>query len=257
MSQVKETLHNTLTQQDFSQENDTFSDIEKYKWMAKTYATIENAIAVLSDLKEDKSYIYHGALATELGLESNQRNEIESIWEEDIFAKMHPEDLLEKHVLELQFFQFLKKIPIENRHHYYTTCRIRMQNHTGKLVWVQHRMYYVANFSNSIWLALCLYNILPEKLFLDNYPGQIVHSFSGIATIPNPSQQTSILSLREIEVLQLIRQGKLSKEVAQQLSISINTVNRHRQNILEKLRVDNSIEACRVAEKMQLINHEF
>ena len=36
----------------------------------------------------------------------------------------------------------------------------------------------------------------------------------------------------------------MSKDIAQTLSISINTVNRHRQNILEKLQVNNSIEAC-------------
>jgi len=45
----------------------------------------------------------------------------------------------------------------------------------------------------------------------------------------------------------------LSKEIADTLSISINTVNRHRQNILERLRVNNSIEACRIAEFMGLL----
>jgi DNA-binding NarL/FixJ family response regulator len=44
----------------------------------------------------------------------------------------------------------------------------------------------------------------------------------------------------------------MSKEIASDLSISINTVNRHRQNILEKLHVDNSIEACRIAKGLNL-----
>ncbi|MCG4719976.1 response regulator transcription factor, partial [Bacteroides intestinalis] len=50
-----------------------------------------------------------------------------------------------------------------------------------------------------------------------------------------------------------INKGKMSKDIAQTLSISINTVNRHRQNILEKLQVNNSIEACRIAKELHLL----
>ena len=62
-----------------------------------------------------------------------------------------------------------------------------------------------------------------------------------------------MLSEREKEILQLIDQGRLSKEIADALSISIHTVNRHRQNILSKLGVSNSIEACRIAKRLNLI----
>lgn len=253
MKQIKSTLNDVLLDQDFSEGKNLVNDLKKYKIMAQTYTHIENAIVVLSDMRDNRSYIYHGLLAKELGLEKRE-NEIESIWEEEIFAKMHPDDLLTKHILELQFFQFLKKIDLSNRNQYYTTCRIRMHNNANQYVWIQHRMYYAASLENgSIWLALCLYNALPEKLYDKNFPGQIVHTLSGQATIPNSSQESSILSEREIEILRLIQIGKISKEISNQLSISINTVNRHRQNILEKLRVDNSIEACRIAEKMSLL----
>ncbi|MFV0588025.1 response regulator transcription factor, partial [Bacteroides reticulotermitis] len=62
-----------------------------------------------------------------------------------------------------------------------------------------------------------------------------------------------LLSSREKEILQLIDRGKISKDISELLSISKNTVDRHRQNILEKLRVKNSIEACRIAKLMKLI----
>lgn len=45
----------------------------------------------------------------------------------------------------------------------------------------------------------------------------------------------NVLSLREIEVLSLIVQGYINKEVADKLSISITTVITHRRNIMEKL----------------------
>lgn len=43
------------------------------------------------------------------------------------------------------------------------------------------------------------------------------------------------LSTREIEVLKLVAAGKLNKEIAKELNISINTVLTHRKNITAKL----------------------
>lgn len=43
------------------------------------------------------------------------------------------------------------------------------------------------------------------------------------------------LSIREIEVLRLIASGKLNKEIADKLCISVNTVITHRKNISTKL----------------------
>ena len=64
---------------------------------------------------------------------------------------------------------------------------------------------------------------------------------------------SNFLSAREKEILKMIQLGKKSKEVAESLFISINTVNRHRQNILEKMRVSNTTEACTLAAKLRWI----
>lgn len=50
-----------------------------------------------------------------------------------------------------------------------------------------------------------------------------------------PQEQASPLSDREKEVLSLIVQGYINKEIAQQLNIGITTVITHRKNIMEKL----------------------
>ena len=64
---------------------------------------------------------------------------------------------------------------------------------------------------------------------------------------PSPSPQTfSPLTKREAEILRLIQKGLLSKEIADRLCVSIHTVNIHRQNLLRKLGVQNSIEAIRI-----------
>jgi hypothetical protein len=50
----------------------------------------------------------------------------------------------------------------------------------------------------------------------------------------------NVLSRRELDVVQLIREGLSSKEIAQKLTISLKTVEVHRYNILKKLHLRNT-----------------
>ncbi len=52
-----------------------------------------------------------------------------------------------------------------------------------------------------------------------------------------PEPEKEILSPREIEVLKLIVEGLLNKEIAERLNIGLTTVISHRKNIFEKLGV--------------------
>lgn len=60
---------------------------------------------------------------------------------------------------------------------------------------------------------------------------------------PKKNKETESLTAREIQVLELLSKGLLYKEIAFQLSISIDTVKRHCFNIYEKLHVSNRTEA--------------
>lgn len=66
-----------------------------------------------------------------------------------------------------------------------------------------------------------------------------------IASFQSPKQnnETENLTAREKQVLELLSKGLLYKEIAVQLSISIDTVKRHCFNIYEKLHVSNRTEA--------------
>lgn len=48
------------------------------------------------------------------------------------------------------------------------------------------------------------------------------------------------LSIREIDIIKLIKEGLSSKEIAVKLSLSIRTVEVHRHNILKKLKLNNT-----------------
>ena len=48
-------------------------------------------------------------------------------------------------------------------------------------------------------------------------------------------RRTDLLTPREAEVLQLIAEGKINKQIAAELSLSIKTVEKHRQRLMDKL----------------------
>ncbi|MBS1750749.1 MAG: response regulator transcription factor [Bacteroidetes bacterium] len=56
----------------------------------------------------------------------------------------------------------------------------------------------------------------------------------------NEKPDVNLLSQREVEIINLIRQGQSSREIAQQLEITLKTVEVHRHNILKKLNLKNT-----------------
>lgn len=55
------------------------------------------------------------------------------------------------------------------------------------------------------------------------------------------------LTMREAEVLQLIAEGMTNKQVAQELNLSIKTIEKHRHALMDKLELDNVAELVRYA----------
>ncbi len=69
----------------------------------------------------------------------------------------------------------------------------------------------------------------------------------------NVSIQSSDLTSREREILQLIADGQTTSQAAEQLAISPHTATRHRANLMRKLGVHNQAELVRTAVQRGLI----
>ncbi len=84
--------------------------------------------------------------------------------------------------------------------------------------------------------------------------GKILREFAGqaqrAASTPLPGAE---LSLREKEVLELVTQGKSNKETATALAIAENTGKNHLKNILEKLHLENRVQAAMFALREGLV----
>jgi DNA-binding CsgD family transcriptional regulator len=253
MNNSRSLLDTKLLSQRFETVLDAGVQLENCQHIAQMYATIEKGISVLSDLKTRQSYIYPGGLDEQLGLDENN-TEIRSIWEDELLTRIHPQDLQRKYRLEFQFFQLLKSVEVAQRLDYEAVSKLRIRNKEGNYVFVKHRILYLKGLEGDIVrFVLCLYNMLYDHPEFDIPQGVIVNTKSAEVIEYDNQQFDNKLSSREKEILQLIQYGRRSKEIASKLAVSINTVHRHRQNILQKLKVSSAIEACRVAQNMGLL----
>jgi len=63
-----------------------------------------------------------------------------------------------------------------------------------------------------------------------------------LGAIGEPSKDRPVLTTRELEVLQLIVNGKSNREIAAVLGLSVNTVSVHRANVMQTLGIHNTAE---------------
>lgn len=242
---------NMYLSQCFAEDENEERQMAEWKLLARIYALTENAIVSMGDNKLNCSYCYFGGLADVLGLTAEERQDtFPSLYEDFIFHRADADDLAHRHADEVAFVHFLKPLPIECRRDYYLSDFMQMRDKEGNYRGVEHRLFpMVASSTGSFRLMACVYTLARDE----HRQARIINTRTGEVRVLSNKDYENVLSQREREVLRLIDQGKLSKEIADILSISINTVNRHRQNILEKLNVDHAIEACKVARVMGLL----
>jgi DNA-binding NarL/FixJ family response regulator len=76
-----------------------------------------------------------------------------------------------------------------------------------------------------------------------------LHQLDGKSTdrAGRPRSRNARLTSREMEVLQLIAEGKANKETAAELGISIKTVEKHREKVMSKLNIHDTAGLTRYA----------
>lgn len=138
------------------------------------------------------------------------------------------------------FGEFAASNP-EHFMHYFVSMQIVL-THRNFFTSPQHRHHTIvltpSNDPNSQLQDFhCLCVNVPETMLIKELLN-LQHSGhphgEHIPQMPHQAQEKA-LSDREIEVLSLVAQGKINKEIADQLCIGLTTVITHRKNIQEKL----------------------
>jgi DNA-binding NarL/FixJ family response regulator len=100
-------------------------------------------------------------------------------------------------------------------------------------------------------LVVAVETLLEDKLFFTQTISEIL--LDGFLEKPQPSRTENMLTKREVEIVQLLAQGKSNKEVATELNISLRTAETHRANIMNKLQLHSVQDLVRYAVKNKMV----
>jgi DNA-binding CsgD family transcriptional regulator len=162
---------------------------------------------------------------------------------------IHPDDLDAFNELMIQMYdQYLPDLPREEQMEYIQVFEFRAKAPCRGEGWVRitTRMQILDFNAEGDPIQLAVVDISPDQTPQAEVRATLTNAKTGEIipfTIDRPAE--SELSKREAEILSLIGIGMYSKEISDRLSISINTVNNHRQNILKKMNVSNMPEAVK------------
>lgn len=108
-------------------------------------------------------------------------------------------------------------------------------------------MGYLLKESGEKELFEAIYDVHQGKKYFKNKISDLL-----INDISVPSQDR-LLTDRELTIVRMVADGKITKEIADKLSISVRTVETHRSKIMKKLKVSNASEMIRLAYDKKLI----
>ena len=104
-------------------------------------------------------------------------------------------------------------------------------------------------------LLTAIASVRKGKVYLS--PGicdKVINGFLGPVTSTTSPSSWSQLTVREREVTKLIAEGKKSREVAEYLSVSLKTVEKHRSNLMRKLDLHSVSEITKYAIANSLVS---
>lgn len=169
--------------------------------------------------------------------------------------RIHPDDKKQIVDYQIEHGKFIYSLPIEERNDYSQIFQYRMLNAKGQYVNVISRQQVIEKDSiGHAWIIMGIMDISPDQIPNERIKRTVINRKTGeIVSTTSLISSDNKLTDREKEILLLICDGYMSKEIAYKLKISLYTVNNHRKNILSKLKVDNVIEAINLARSYGII----
>jgi DNA-binding CsgD family transcriptional regulator len=247
-------LDQIFSHQIFDVDDADYMEFEKKVCLLERLSEVENSSVSVVDLYK-KRYIFLGSRNLE-----PFENHLGEYKPQDAFyyiQLMHPDDMPIVMDSYRRSFKFFLDLPEEERKDYKLIINYRQRNKIGKYLNVIVQLVVLElDKKGNIWLVLILDDLLPDKISFEGVNRRLIHIKTGKIYLFKDeleSNKKTILSTREVEVLGLVSKGFASKEIADKLFLSINTVNNHRQNILEKVKASNTSEAVNYARNLGLL----
>jgi PAS domain S-box-containing protein len=175
------------------------------------------------------------------------------------FRTLHPEDKLRLERIHKDQFAFLYSQPVSQRKDYRYSTDFRVYRKDGAVIWILTQDSFIALDESgrpSLAFEICT-DVTHLKrgnvmtLSISKYDS--VDGFVNEKKTYYPLKIDTTFTDREVEILQQLRLGLSSKEIAKKLFISELTVFKHRRNMIQKAGVTNTISLVNYAISNELI----
>jgi DNA-binding CsgD family transcriptional regulator len=184
-----------------------------------------------------------------------KRSDYEKSGQDFFVHKIHPDDALNLSLKSISVHKIFKGFSRDEKLNHKIISEYRMLNAQDKYTrLIEQYQIIELDKKGQMWLLMGAVDISPNQEENSSVKSQLLNFRTGqFIPLEVPEKPQMELTKREKEVLSLVKGGYLSKEISNKLSISLHTVNTHRQRFLEKLGANNSFEAVMFASKFGLL----
>lgn len=250
---IQEIFFKYLLQLNFDEQNLDYSLLEKHLVSLRLLADTTNSGIAVFDFSKRQMVFFSNNYGQALGYE---RSQYESMGQQFFAEKIHQDDTLKLSINGVSLLKLFLSFSRDEKLNHKIINEYRILNAKGQYARLieQHQMLEL-DLTGQPWLMLSIVDISPNQDINEGIKSQLLNFRTGsILPVEIPSKPQFELTNRELEILKLVRDGFLSKEISDILSISVHTVNTHRQRFLEKIGADNSMEAVMFASKYGLLD---
>jgi DNA-binding CsgD family transcriptional regulator len=243
--------HSRITKDIKIQESDIdYALAEKHIPMFEMLDSLQTGIIIVIDYYKHNYYFSSKKFDSHFGFHENNIAKTDQHWFRN---RLHPDDYI-VNIAGIEGRKYIEKQPIEKRKQYKLIEDFRLKNDKGE--WIRLTMQdhiLELDKKGNPWLNLKILDFSPDQNI--QIPARVTfkNKVTGEVIFTNQDYETNNISNREREVLDLISKGMRSKEISEELHISINTVSNHRRNIIDKLKVSNTQEAVSHAKELGII----
>ncbi|GAB4322333.1 MAG: LuxR C-terminal-related transcriptional regulator [Bacteroidales bacterium] len=256
-SELQATYHHLISNNQKLDGNPDYSRVKQLFNTLEQLAVTGNSAVSVFDFFKQRHIFYSSNYAEFLGLEPGPFTEER---QSSATSLIHPEDRVRLDANGVLLLKLFYNLPVEERKSFKLINDFRMKGVGGQYRRMIEQHQVLENGpGGTLWLTMSILDVSPDDDNSAPVRSRLYHLGTGefipfeeeFSRIDNP--QVPQLTSREQEILKLVSDGLLSKEISARLGISLHTVNTHRQRVLEKLSANNSLEAIRFAREYGLI----
>lgn len=250
---IQEIVFKFMNRFTFDPEDLDYSLVEKHAKTLQALAEVSNSGVMIFDLHQKQTVFFSTNFGKMLGYKPSDYEALNYRFFE---PKIHPDERYQLSLRGVSVLKIFDQFSKDEKFNHKAVYEFRMLNAENKYIrLVEQYQILELDKKGQVWLMFNMVDISPNQEIESPVKCQILNFRTG-DVIPLEVEQKPQLELtkRELEILKLVKQGYLSKEISTQLSISVHTVNTHRYRFLEKLGANNSFEAVIFASKYGLLD---